>query len=1185
MRPNMLWMENFTGTAEGTSTCVYAIAWKPDGSEILVAVGQNIFIFCATEFINLQTLKGHKDTVYALAWSHDGSKFASGSADKSVIIWTSEHEGILKYTHSDAIQCMTFHPSGLILLSCALTDYAHWSESDKNVNKQKVSGRITACAWSRKGEYFLVALFDGRILLKTFDPADLPNFNASESTIVIERPGQEPIWSILFNYLVEWDWRKQRENGTNSKEFIVVADWARTVSYYGLDGKKLQEKKDDLVLDFDPTCMVWINNDEYLVICGSNCQVQVYTKLGTYLGSVVTMDTWVWIIEPRPKMNQIALGCVDGTFCGYTLFFSTVHALYRDIYTHRNEMTDVTIQHLPSNTNVRIRCNDLVKKVAIYKNKLAVQLSNKTVIYTLVATTNEREPMEYRLVDTVERDLDCSLLVVCALHIITCNEKVLTCYDHKGLKEREWRLPSLVRYIKVVGGPTGKETLVVGVRNGMIYKIFVDNPFPVVQFTHNIAVRQFDVSIDRRIIGIVDENNIGTVVDLKTKETIFQDTRVGSIAVNAQLPSIVCYCGNGRLFIRAGSEIPFVQRMQIDAFVVGFTGNRVYCLHMYMMRGVEVPYSTQLYQYIESGRFGEAYKVACMGVTEEDWRFLANESFDKLDLTIAHKAYSRVKDYRALDVIHQVQGMTKSNSDGILIRAKILAYNQRFETVAELYKKHGYEHEAMQLFTDLRMFDDAQALMHSTTGETQKSLIRKRANWARDSNEPRLAAEMFIASGDYEKAVNLLIEYDWIDVAIIMMGKLDRNDKDLFLKLGDYLTSKKEYGMATSIYTQLNEMKRLVHMHINANNWNDAFAIANRYPGLSEYVYLEYGRYLAQNDQFEEATQAFHKAGSDSEAYQVIESLATNSVMEGRFTDAAYFYWQQAKQFAERAHRQNDSKYLMKSTEIMKMAEVYYAYDGINLAHNQLFTPLMSESLLHKARFIAAYPKVLKNISMGIVYFFIANVAQEVGAFKLARKGLEKIKSLYVHSNMQRAIDVATLKIRSKRISDDPSLNPKCFVCNLTNGLDGGSICIHCGTETIYCFSSFENLPVVEFFVDEGISEEEAEILIESEPPLTQNPLNPFEKLKRGEKARLDRDKLSQLDGSCVLISNRIGSFPIRYFFNVIPSISVSICPQCNHMFHSDDYEMCLLSTGTCPFCRYRRPTKTNTNQESFMSL
>lgn len=54
--------------------------------------------------------------------------------------------------------------------------------------------------------------------------------------------------------------------------------------------------------------------------------------------------------------------------------------------------------------------------------------------------------------------------------------------------------------------------------------------------------------------------------------------------------------------------------------------------------------------------------------------------------------------------------MIKKKEDSVLIRAKILAYNRRFESVAELYKKHGYEHEAMQLFTDLRMFDDAQVI-------------------------------------------------------------------------------------------------------------------------------------------------------------------------------------------------------------------------------------------------------------------------------------------------------------------------------------------------------------------------------------------------------------------------------------------------------------------------------------------
>jgi hypothetical protein len=31
---------------------------------------------------------------------------ASGAADKTIIIWTSKAEGILKYSHNDAIQCL-----------------------------------------------------------------------------------------------------------------------------------------------------------------------------------------------------------------------------------------------------------------------------------------------------------------------------------------------------------------------------------------------------------------------------------------------------------------------------------------------------------------------------------------------------------------------------------------------------------------------------------------------------------------------------------------------------------------------------------------------------------------------------------------------------------------------------------------------------------------------------------------------------------------------------------------------------------------------------------------------------------------------------------------------------------------------------------------------------------------------
>ena len=45
------------------------------------------------------------------------------------------------------------------------------------------------------------------------------------------------------------------------------------------------------------------------------------------------------------------------------------------------------------------------------------------------------------------------------------------------------------RYIKVVGGPPEREGLLLGLKNGQILKIFIDNPFPVVLLTIKSAIR------------------------------------------------------------------------------------------------------------------------------------------------------------------------------------------------------------------------------------------------------------------------------------------------------------------------------------------------------------------------------------------------------------------------------------------------------------------------------------------------------------------------------------------------------------------------------------------------------------------------------------------------------------------------------------------------------------------------
>lgn len=77
---------------------IYDLCFNPDGTQLIVAAGQKVVAYDANDGSLIQPLRGHKDNVYCLCYAKDGKKFASGSADKTVIIWTSKLEGILKYT-------------------------------------------------------------------------------------------------------------------------------------------------------------------------------------------------------------------------------------------------------------------------------------------------------------------------------------------------------------------------------------------------------------------------------------------------------------------------------------------------------------------------------------------------------------------------------------------------------------------------------------------------------------------------------------------------------------------------------------------------------------------------------------------------------------------------------------------------------------------------------------------------------------------------------------------------------------------------------------------------------------------------------------------------------------------------------------------------------------------------------
>lgn len=103
-----LFQNNSVCISNDVFCCLFLSVWdlcfSPDGTRLIVAAGNRVLIYDATDGTLVQPLKGHKETVYCVAYATDGKRFASGSADKSVIIWTNKLEGILKYTYVEFCQ-------------------------------------------------------------------------------------------------------------------------------------------------------------------------------------------------------------------------------------------------------------------------------------------------------------------------------------------------------------------------------------------------------------------------------------------------------------------------------------------------------------------------------------------------------------------------------------------------------------------------------------------------------------------------------------------------------------------------------------------------------------------------------------------------------------------------------------------------------------------------------------------------------------------------------------------------------------------------------------------------------------------------------------------------------------------------------------------------------------------------
>lgn len=1060
-----------------------------------------------------------------------------------------------------------------------------WSPEQKSVSKHKASSKITCCSWTNDGQYLALGMFNGIVSIR--------NKNGEEK-VKIERTGgvSSPIWSIC------WNPSRDERNDT-----LAVADWGQKLSFYQLSGKQIGK---DRMLNFDPCCVSYFTKGEYILLGGSDKQVSLFTKDGVRLGTIGEQSSWVWTCKAKPDSNYVAVGCQDGTISFYQLIFSTVHGLYKDRYAYRDSMTDVIVQHLITEQKVRIKGRELVKKIAIYKNRLAIQMPEKILIYELYS--DDSSDMYYRVKEKIVKKFECNLLVVCSDHIILCQEKRLQCLSFSGVKEREWLMESLIRYIKVIGGPPGREGLLVGLKNGQILKIFVDNVFAIVLLKQSTAVRCLDMSASRNKLAVVDENDTCLVYDIHTKELLFQEPNANSVAWNTQCEDMLCFSGGGYLNIKA-SNFP-VHQQKLQGFVVGYNGSKIFCLHVFSMSAVEVPQSAPMYQYLERKMFKEAYQIACLGVTDADWKELAMEALEGLEFETAKKAFTRIRDLRYLELISSIEERKKHGENvNELFLADVYAYQGKFHEAAKLYKKSGHENLALDMYSDLRMFDYAKDFLRSGDPKDTKMLIKKQADWAKNINEPKAAVEMYLSAGEHMKAIEISGDHGWVDTLIEVARKLDKAEREPLLKCAFYFKKLDNPGYAAETYMKVGDLKALVHLYVETLRWEEAFALSEKHPEFKDDVYVPYAQWLAENDRFEEAQKAFHKAGRQSEAVRVLEQLTHNAVVESRFNDAAYYYWMLSMQCLDIAqeNEQQKTEMLQKFHHFQHLAEVYHVYHYIQRYTEEPFSFHLPETLFNISRFLLH--SLTKETPLGIskvnTLFALAKQSKALGAYKLARHAYDKLQGLQIPARFQKSIELGSLTIRSKPFHDSEELVPLCYRCSTNNPLlnNLGNVCINCRQPFVFSASSYEVLHLVEFYLEDGITDEEAVALIDLEAPRLNKRENKWQEMMsdNAQSLRLDdnadviedddpftaklsfeqggsefvpvivnRAVLQSLSRRDVLIKRWPKPLRWQYYRSLLPDASITMCPSCFQMFHTEDYELLVLQHNCCPFCRRR---------------
>ena len=165
--------------------------------------------------------------------------------------------------------------------------------------------------------------------------------------------------------------------------------------------------------------------------------------------------------------------------------------------------------------------------------------------------------------------------------------------------------------------------------------------------------------------------------------------------------------------------------------------------------------------------------------------------------------------------------------------AELMAYEGHYHEAAKIYARNGKIDEAIRIFSDLKMWEDAKMFAKSAGAasiEGSNALAATQAKWLQDIKDWKASAELFVSMGQHTEAARAVGEFvkqetdvaGWQEALIEVVRSCPLENTTCLQYCGDVFAHQHETGFAKEAFTKSKDISRLMNLYAKQQLWEEA---------------------------------------------------------------------------------------------------------------------------------------------------------------------------------------------------------------------------------------------------------------------------------------------------------------------------------------------------------------------------